>query len=503
VFAVVHPPAGTLDEDRMMRRAVLSLGLGAVLAASLFVGHGQAEVPLAVSISALRMAGPGQVGFDVAIAGLRPAALQTIEGTAMVGGRTIRQAPLPPYHLSARFPIVLDLPGGRILVGGDASVGEFPPLPPLEENMTVAFEITVRQGDEVATAHQTGALLLPTIIVPGYLNELEGKLNPGILSVLEQRGYRATGLSPSVFWFPYNSRGLTLEAASQALAVYVRETVLPTTYAGRINVVGYSLGGLLARWNMAFEPGWDHLVNRFVMVGVPNEGAVTTYVYAWYLLGNWARTAGARAFLPTFPFWRPSPEAPWGLPPDAQNPELTTLNSHPLPGGTRAYAFYGTGPGTWAGITGQLPEVGYLYGPGDGITLAASALGLPIHGGAGVPGLADRLVMQIDLGAVGHGDLLWAALPMVAGVLVDRWTTARSNAPAEREEKERARPITLLPMPFQPPRALESKARGVGSARPSSEGQGAVFRSWRETGELLRRHVPDTMLPSAPGSHPP
>src|SRR5215469_14509417 len=35
----------------------------------------------------------------------------------------------------------------------------------------------------------------------------------------------------------------------------------------------------MARWNIAFEPGWDRLVNRFLLVGVPNEGAVMRYLF--------------------------------------------------------------------------------------------------------------------------------------------------------------------------------------------------------------------------------
>src|SRR5262249_31368241 len=146
-------------------------------------------------------------------------------------------------------------------VGGDASVAEFTPVPPLREDLPIVFEVTVRQGDQTATAKQTGVLLLPTVIVPGYLNNMAGPHN-GAISILEKRGYRSTGASPSLFWFTYTSRSLDLEAASHALAAYVRSEVLPKTYASRINVVGYSLGGLLARWNIVFEPGWDRLVSR-------------------------------------------------------------------------------------------------------------------------------------------------------------------------------------------------------------------------------------------------
>ena len=424
-----------------MGRAVLALTLSGALAVSLSVRSGQTAVPLAVTISRLQMVAPGRVGFEVTIAGLRPELTPTIEGTATVGGHAIRgpRAPVP----GARIPAAIDLPAGRIRVGGDASVVEFPPVPPIEENTPIGLDVTVRQGAEVATARQAGMLLLPTVIVPGYLNDLGGKPEAGIIATLVQRGYHPTAASPDVFWFSYRSRALGLKEAAHALAGYVREVVLPKTYAVRINVVGYSLGGLLARWNLAFEPGWDHLVNRFVMVGVPNQGVVMSYVYAWYAVAGLARTAAARDLTPTFPYWQPDAGGPWRFPPDGQNPALTALNAHLLPEGIRAYALYGNqgqldthDQGTWAGVTGELWELQsavFSFGPGDGIVLAASALGLPINGGPGIPGLADQFFMKVDLGPVGHRSLLAAAGTKIADVLTDQQAAAPRGLPMKGE----------------------------------------------------------------------
>jgi hypothetical protein len=421
-----------------MRRAVLALTLSGAFAASLCAGSGHAAVPLAVTISRLQMVAPGRVGFEIRIEGLRPELAPAAEGTATVGGQTIKKPPAPVA--GARVPVVIDLPAGRIRVGGNAPVADFPPVPRLEENTPISLDLTVRQGGEVATARQTGVLLLPTVIVPGYLNDVGGKPHAGIISALEQRGYHLTAASPDLFWFSYRSRALGLKDAANALAAYVRETVLPKTYAARINVVGYSLGGLLARWNLAFEPGWDHLVNRFVMVGVPNQGAVISYVYAQYAVAGLARTAAARDLIPTFPYWQPDPGGPWRFPPDGQNPALAGLNTHLLPTGIRAYAFYGNAgqydardEGTAAGVAGDLRELQkpVFFGPGDGVVLTASALGLPINGGPGIPGLADQLVMKVDLGPVGHSSLLAAASTKIADALTDRQTAARPGLPME------------------------------------------------------------------------
>ena len=417
----------------MLRKAFLVLGVSAALAVLTCAGAGQAAVPLAVTISSPQMVAPGKVGFEVAITGLRPELAPTIEGRATVGGRSF-QGPAAPVP-AARIPAAIDLPSGKVRVGGDASVVDFTPIPRIEENTPITLEITVRQASDVATGRQTGVLLLPTVIVPGYLNDLGGKSAPGIIGLLEQRGYHATAGPPDLFWFSYRSRALGLKDAARTLAAYVRDVVLQKTYATRINVVGFSLGGLLVRWNLAFEPGWDHLVNRFVMVGVPNQGAVAPYVYAWYAIGSLARTAAAHDLLPTFPFWQATRYSSWRFPPDGHNETLAELNSHPLPEGIRVYAFYGNQAqldphdrGTWAGVIGDLRDVQHAEfssGPGDGLVLSASALGLPINGGAGIPGFPERLVMKTDLGAVSHLSLMQVAGTKIADALTDRQAAAR------------------------------------------------------------------------------
>jgi hypothetical protein len=87
-----------------------------------------------------------------------------------LGARTIH-GPRAPVA-GARITAAIDLPAGWIRVGGDASVVEFPPEPPIDENTPLGVELSVRQGAEVATARQASMLMLPRVIVPGYLNDL-------------------------------------------------------------------------------------------------------------------------------------------------------------------------------------------------------------------------------------------------------------------------------------------------------------------------------------------
>jgi hypothetical protein len=404
----------------MAHRLFVLAMLAALMAASAGVTH--AERPaLAIAIGPFDMVAPGQVAIDVTVSGLQRDLHPTIEGTITVAD-TVIEGPRSPV-VAAHLPGALDLRTGTYRLGGVAIL-HFPPMPPLAQNTPIGAVVTVRQGSVAVTARRAGMLLLPTVVVPGYLNDLDTKPDADAIAVLEQRGYRVRGASPTVFWFAYPSRRFPLEEGAKALAAYVRRSVLPSSYAARINVVGYSEGGLLARWDLAFDPDWAHLVNQFMMVGVPNQGVAASYVYAWYpALARIAATPGARDMFPTYPFWHTTPDVAWSLPPDAQNAALTRLNAQPLPVGVRVYAFYGSTTATWAGLTGQLPNVAYAYGPGDGVVLASSVLGLPIYGGGGVPGLADRII-KVDLRDARHLSLMRAALPKIADLLAGEGVNA-------------------------------------------------------------------------------
>lgn len=398
----------------MGRRILVLLMLTAWLGASAGVTH--AERPaLGVAIAPLEIIARGQIAVDVTVSGLQPGLRPTIEGTMSVGDVVIdglRAAVAAPH-----LPGVLDVRTGTFRLGG-VTLLHFTPLPPLTQNLPIAVEVTVRQGNVATTSRRTGALLLPTVMVPGYLNDLAVRPDSDIIAALAQHGYRVGGASPTVFWFAYPSRRISLQDGARELAEFVRRTVLPSVYASRINVVGYSEGGLITRWNLAFDSDWAHLVNQFVMVAVPNEGAAASYVYGWYpALARVAATPAARDMFPTYPYWRPAPEAAWTVPSDGGNATLARLNAQPLPEAVRLYAFYGSATRTtWAGLTGTLPGVAYSYGPGDGVVLVASALGQPIYGGGGVPAFAERLI-KVDLGAAGHLSLFRTAIPKIANVL--------------------------------------------------------------------------------------
>lgn len=392
-----------------------------------------------VAILNVRLVDAHIVRIDLATSGLDAPGSEppTVDVAVWLDGVPARAA-LPLIHMPPRFAMDLDLPAGVVRVGG-IPVGSFTPVPRFRENLQFPVDVTVRRGQLAATARQMATFLLPTVIVPGYLNELTDR-DEDAIETFVRRGYHIDGAAPTLFWFTYPSRDASLDDASRALAAYVRQAVLPTTYAARINVVGFSLGGLMARWNVAHDvDGWGTLVDRLILVGVPNEGSVMAYLgeHAPFFVpfSGFGRTVTAGTLTPTFPFWRATPGEDWRTPPDAQNALLTQLNALPLPGDVRVYIFYGNhaaedsaGPLTAAGLTGALPGSGLSYAAGDGVVLSASAQGLPIHGSDGVPALTERTVLRVDLGAVYHTHLLDAGADRIADALLDRFLSTVDEA---------------------------------------------------------------------------
>ena len=421
-----------------MKAAVVLILLLAAVTTPQIVSADSGTNPV-VTIQNVRLVDAHVVRIDLATSGLDIPGTEssTVEAAVWLDGVPARAA-LPLIHMPSRFAMDLDLPAGVVRVGG-IPVGTFRPVPRFRENLQFPVDVTVRRGSLAATAHTTATFLLPTVIVPGYLNELTGR-DDDALSIFVRRGYRIGGAAPTLFWFTYHSHEVALDDAAHALAVYVRQVVLPATYAERINVVGLSLGGLMARWNVAHDAdGWGTLVNRLVLVGVPNEGSVMAYLgeHAPFFVpfSGFGRTQTARILTPTFPFWRVNPGEAWLTPPDAQNSPLAELNALPLPDGIRVYMFYGShdpnnsaGPLTAAGITGALPGNSLSYAKGDGVVLAASAQGLPINGSSGVPALAERTVLRVDLGSVYHTHLLDAGADRIAGALLDRFLSTVDEA---------------------------------------------------------------------------
>ncbi len=413
-----------------MRSTVIATVVVALLAALAAPATGQQGQPPTIEILDAGMVNGHTLRVEIATSGLDPRAAEvpSVDLEASFDGVPARGS-LLLIHMPRRFAMDIDLPGGAIRVGV-VKVGEFAPIQPFTDNVRLPIQVTLRQGAREATASRIVTILLPTVIVPGYMNELSGRCKEALAAFI-RRGYRDSGRAPTVFWFEYPSHLVTLEKGAQRLAEYIRHVVLAQTYAAKINVVAYSYGGLMARWNVQFDvDGWGTLVNRLILVGVPNEGSVLAYAYrnapSFLPYAYFAHSPAVNEMTPTFPFWRAAPAQPWDMPPDGGNPTLAELNARPMPEGIRVWVFYGSGQqgdaNTMAGVTAS-PQSGDRAA-GDGIVLAASAQGLPIHGGGGVPALLTPEVVHVDLGGVEHRVMLAAGADQFAAVVLDRFLEA-------------------------------------------------------------------------------
>ena len=418
-----------------MRSLLIPTAIITLLATLASPAIGQQAAPPDVAILDAGMVNGHTLRVDVATPdfGAQPADPPEVALEAWPGGVHVHGSLLligmPPR---VPIPMDVDLSEGAVKVGV-VKVGEFPPVPRFTENVRFPVQVTLRRGGHTATARRMVTVLLPTVIVPGYANELSGRDNR-VLAAFRQDGYRDSGPGATLFWFGYPSHELTLEQAAHALADYVHRTVLTSTYAAKINVVGYSLGGLMARWDIQFDvDGWGTLVNRLLLVGVPNEGSVLAYIYrdvpTFVPYAYLAHTPAAHAMMPTFPFWRDSTAQGWSIPPDAGNPPLDDLNRRPMPSGVQVEIFYGSAQKTVTGITDNGAPT---LGPGDGVVPAASAEGLPIQGGSGVPALLTPNVVHVDLGPVEHTHLM-AAAPShrFAAALLERVVNSAETPPQQ------------------------------------------------------------------------
>ena len=409
-----------------MRNTIIATIVTALLVGTATSAIGQPVQSPSVGILDVGLVDGHILRVDIATSGLDPQGAESPDVTldAWLGDARAHGFLLLKY-LPPRFSMDIDFPAGAVRVGV-VKVGEFTPVRPFTDNVRFPVQVTVRQGNRVATASRIVTLLLPTVIVPGVANELS-RGHEEMLSPFIRRGFRDEGRAPTLFLFEYPSHQVGLEEGAHRLAESVRQAMLARAYAGKINVIGYSLGGLKARWNVQFDvDGWGTLVNRLILVGVPNEGSVLAYTYrnvpTFVPFAYFAHAPAARALMPTFPFWRAAPTEPWSIPPDGDNPALAQLNARPIPRGVRVWVFYGSRGGdtsnTLAGVTEGAQSRDLA--PGDGVVLADSAQGLPIHGGSGVAALLTPDVARVNLGPVGHSDLLAAGADRVIATLLDR-----------------------------------------------------------------------------------
>jgi len=105
----------------------------------------------------------------------------------------------------------------------------------------------------------------------------------------------------TLWWFSYDSvKGKPQKVAQKLDELITQQIIDPengATYAAKVNLIGHSLGGLVARYYTASWGGAEK-VHRVIMIGTPNNGSSKFYLAS----SGWSRKRVER-FLTRMPFF--------------------------------------------------------------------------------------------------------------------------------------------------------------------------------------------------------
>ncbi|MCD6412452.1 hypothetical protein J7K91_02135 [bacterium] len=178
-------------------------------------------------------------------------------------------------------------------------------------------------------------ILLPTIVIHGLMAKPGGLLPIWLQRFLsrflsfffayhnfmhylqkETRGDFITGYDieegryKTLWWFSYDSIKGTPQGVAQKLDELITQQIIDPekgmTYAAKVNLIGHSLGGLVARYYTASWGGAEK-VHRVIMIGAPNNGSSKFYLAS----SGWSRERVERCLtqMPFFGWFIPTYEA--------------------------------------------------------------------------------------------------------------------------------------------------------------------------------------------------
>ncbi|MBI5449484.1 hypothetical protein HY948_04170 [Candidatus Gottesmanbacteria bacterium] len=157
------------------------------------------------------------------------------------------------------------------------------------------WRIGLATNGSISFSTPTPTPLPPVVIIPGMMASwnkeaiLEGQVNPGtpwkmlpfvteytgIMDTLKGLGYTE---NQNLFLWPYDWRK-SVATIQSSLDTFITNTVKPANPSQTINLIGHSLGGLVARaWTQTGTNQSD--VKHLITAGTPNQGAAIAYP-AW------------------------------------------------------------------------------------------------------------------------------------------------------------------------------------------------------------------------------
>jgi hypothetical protein len=317
--------------------------------------------------------------------------------------------------------------------------------------------VTVAENGGAETSQQiTADIPLPCVVLAGFGNENAPGSMTAFTTALDVAAggvYTTAGDHPTLVVHEYPSLTASLATLGKGLERRVRSTLKGTVF-GKVDLVGYSYGGLVARSYMA--QGGGPTVRRCAFLGTPNKGTPVAYIAVGlsstgqlddFLATNPALADLAEQLLspdaqqslrnmyPTYS-WATMQFGPATIPVpklvlesvlgDSSTP-LTALNAVAPPEGVAFDAFYYTSTGVDGMGTVDVVDVSLIQGGGqvDPATLATGS------GDGVVPAHSvwmedvsawSSVITQHDIGAGSHltmpADVLNPAfLPVLADLL--------------------------------------------------------------------------------------
>lgn len=327
----------------------------------------------------------------------------------------------------------------------------------LETGLHFDVTVTVTEDGGAETSQQvTADIPLPCIVLAGFGNESTPGSMVAFTTALDVAAggvYTTIGDHPTLVVHEYPSLTASLATLGKGLEKRVRSTLKGTVF-GKVDLVGYSYGGLVARSYLA--QGGAPNVRRCEFLGTPNKGTPVAYIAVGlsstgqldsYIASNPALADLAEQLLspnaqqalrnmyPTYTWAtmvNPLTQQPMPVPKfllesvlgDSSTP-LTALDASPPPAGVTFDAFFYTSTGTATG-TVDVVDVSLLQGStidpaqvatgsGDGVVPAHSVWMRDVTAWSAV-------ITQHDLGAGSHltmpADVLNPSfLPVLADLL--------------------------------------------------------------------------------------
>lgn len=315
-----------------------------------------------VEIQSIKMTAPHKLTVRVGVVWKEEeaGAATSVGAEITIGGQTLKASPQTNRQDVLLFVFDLDL----------TNVPRFVDNTTVEANAK-ASETGPVTGERKAEDTKQGRILLPVIIIPGLgtadtagsstWKNLQDRICQGVTS---SEFVSFAGEGKMVYVVQYNTRtaaSLVLGAGS----VYLRAfSIMAASHAGRVNLVGHSLGGLVARRYSSLPTQLVPLpVRTLVTVGTPHLGStcaamidlgVPKALTVNRVIGT--TPAGRSVLYPTYPWYtsKTDPEYHLTIPPAYRNRGLVQLNATPLPGDIRCHLLAGTDVDHW--LIGETPH---------------------------------------------------------------------------------------------------------------------------------------------------